>query len=415
MFRPLEIYLGLRYTRAKRKNHFVSFISFISMIGMALGITALITVMSVMNGFQQELRERILSMTAHATVLGMGGRLGGWESVSARAAAEPQVTGAAPFVRSEAMFTNRGLVSGAMLTGVLPEREANVSEVAQHMVEGDLGDLVPGKFGVILGRELARAMRVTVGDTVTVITPQASMTPAGVLPRLRRFTVVGIFEVGMYDYDRSLALTHLSDAQRLFRMSSDVSGVRLKLTDLFDAPVVSQRVANALGGAYLVSDWTREHANFFRAVQIEKTAMFVILTLIVAVAAFNIVSTLVMVVNDKQGDIAILRTLGCTPASVLAVFVVQGTAIGLLGTSIGVIGGVLLASNVEPAVAFIEGLVGFKFLAPDVYYISDLPSDLHWADVGFTATISFLLAVIATLYPAWKASRTRPAEALSYE
>ncbi len=415
MFRPLEIFIGLRYTRAKRHNHFISFISFTSMIGIALGITALVTVLSVMNGFQKELRDRILSMTSHASIIGFGGEMSNWERAARVAGENPEVLAAAPFVRAEAMLTQRGQVSGAILRGVLPERESAVSEIAGNMVRGQLGDLRPGEFGIILGSELAKALAVDMGDPVTVVTPQANTTPVGVLPRLKRFRVVGLFEAGMYEYDRTLALIHLDDARRLFRLGDQVTGVRLKLRDLFAAPRVSRQVAAMLGGPYRVRDWTREHANFFRAVQIEKTAMFVILLLIVAVAAFNIVSALVMVVTDKQADIAILRTLGSTPASIMVIFMVQGVTIGLVGTALGVAGGVLLALNVDTVVALIEHLAGFKFLAPDVYYISDLPSELHWQDVGLAAMAAFLLSVLATLYPAWRASRTRPAEALSYE
>lgn len=412
---PLELFIGLRYTRAKRRNHFISFISFISMFGIALGITALITVMSVMNGFERELRERILSMTAHAKVLGVGGELDAWEEIVDSVLQHRNVQGSAPYVRSEAMLTHGGQVSGAIVQGVLPEREGQVSNVGEHVIAGSLAALKSGGYGILLGRELAMALGVNLGDRVTLVTPQVTASPAGVLPRLRRFTVVGVFEVGMYEYDRSLAIVHMGDAQRLFRLGDAVTGIRLRLDDMFLAPLVVREVARDIGGRFLVSDWTREHANFFRAIQIEKTAMFIILLLIVAVAAFNIVSTLVMVVTDKQGDIAILRTLGSSPASIMGIFMVQGTAIGVAGTMIGLIGGIALATNVEQVVAFIEGLFGMKFLAPDVYYISDLPSDLRLRDVAVTAISAFALALIATVYPAWRASRTRPAEALSYQ
>jgi lipoprotein-releasing system permease protein len=415
MFRPLEVYIGLRYTRAKRKNHFISFISFTSMIGIALGITALITVLSVMNGFQKELRERILAMTSHASIIGFANTLSDWEQVSKQAELDPRVVAAAPFIRAEAMLTHQGRVSGALLRGVLPDREADVSRIAGNMIDGRLKDLQVGEFGIVLGRELALVLGAGVGDRITVVTPQANTTPVGVLPRLKRFTVVGIFEAGMYEYDRTLALVQLDDAQRLFRLEDDVTGVRLRLEDMFAAPRVAREIAVGLGGLYRVRDWTLEHANFFRAVQIEKTAMFVILMLIVAVAAFNIVSALVMVVTDKQADIAILRTLGSTPASVMGVFMVQGIAIGLVGVALGVAGGVGLATNVDTVVAFIEHLAGIKFLAPDVYYISDLPSEVHWNDVVLAGFSAFVLTLLATLYPAWRASRTRPAEALSYE
>jgi lipoprotein-releasing system permease protein len=354
-------------------------------------------------------------MTAHASVSAFEGSLQDWATVVAAAQSHSGVLAAAPFVRSEAMLSHAGRVSGTVLRGVLPDYERRVADLDRHAVAGSFEALQPGGYGLVLGRELARTLGVDVGDKVTVVTPETNVTPAGVTPRLRRFEVVGIFEVGMYEYDRGLAFLHLADAQRLFRLDAGVDGVRLRLRDMFAAPRLVREVAASLGGIYLVSDWTREHANFFRAVQIEKTAMFVILTLIVAVAAFNIVSTLVMVVTDKQSDIAILRTIGASPGTVMLVFMVQGVAIGLFGTLLGIVAGVALASNVEVVVPFIEGIVGIKFLAPDVYYISDLPSQVKGGDVLGVALVAFLLATLATLYPSWRAARTRPAEALSYE
>ena len=416
MFHPLEIFIGLRYTRAKRRNHFISFISLTSMLGMALGITALITVLSVMNGFQQELRERILDMTAHATISAWGGHLSDWQGVRSQAQLNPQVLAGAPYIRAEAMLTNGSQVSGALLQGILPEEEGKVSGIETKMISGDIHALQASSFGIVLGQELATVLGVGVGDKVTVITPEANVTPVGVLPRHKRFDVVGIFAAGMYEYDRGLALINLDDAATLFRMDGAVSGVRLKLEDLFQAPRIVQEIAGELpGGVYLVRDWTQDHASFFRAVQIEKTAMFIILTLIVAVAAFNIVSTLVMVVTDKQADIAILRTLGATPASIMGVFMVQGITIGLIGTLLGLCGGISLALNVDTVVPFIEHVFSIKFLAPDVYLISDLPSQVIPSDVVSIAVVSFGLAALATLYPAWRASRTQPVEALRYE
>jgi len=415
MFRPLELYVGLRYTRAKRRNHFISFISLTSMLGIALGVTALITVLSVMNGFEKELRERILGMAAHATISGPGGSLSDWPEVAKAAEGHPRVIGVAPYVRAEAMLTHGTGVRGAVIRGVLPEDEPQVSEVVSSMTAGRLDALEDGGYGIILGKDLARALGAVVGDRVTLVAPQARVTPAGVLPRMRRFTVVGIFEVGMYEYDAALALIHMGDAARLFRLKDKVNGVRLKLDDMFRAPWVSRELARELPGSYWVTDWTQHHVNFFRAIKTEKTVMFVILTLIVAVAAFNIVSTLIMVVTDKESDIAILRTLGATPLSVMGIFMVQGTVIGVVGTLLGAVGGVALASNVETIVPAIESLFGTKFLAPDVYYISDLPSDMHWIDVARISVVALLLSLIATLYPAWRASRTQPAEALRYE
>jgi lipoprotein-releasing system permease protein len=415
MFRPIEIFVGLRYTRAKRRNHFISFISLISMLGITLGIAALITVLSVMNGFEKELRHRILGVVAHATVTGYGGELRNWPAIAEQVAGYSAVTGVAPFIQGEGMFSHGGRVSGTLIRGVLPDREGHVSEIAEKMVQGKLSDLRAGDYGIVLGEALARSLSVTVGDKVTLITPQASVTPAGIIPRMKRFTVVGTFEVGMYEYDSALALLYLDDAATLLRMSDSVSGLRIKVDDLFKAPALARQLQTSLGMDYRVSDWTREHVNFFRAVQTEKTVMFIILLLIVAVAAFNIVSTLVMVVTDKRSDIAILRTLGASPATIMGIFMVQGIVIGAAGTLLGIIAGVALALNVGTVVHALEQLMHTQFLAPDVYYISDLPSDLRWFDVAKIAIVSFIMAVMATLYPAWRASRTQPAEALRYE
>jgi lipoprotein-releasing system permease protein len=415
MFRPLELFIGLRYTRAKRRNHFISFISLISMVGIALGVMALITVLSVMNGFEKELRERILGMVSHATISEFSGRLRDWEGLAARLEGQPRLLGIAPYVQAEGMLTAPGQVSGAMIRGIVPDREETVSRVTEHMRFGSLDRLVGGDYGIVLGRELASSLGAGVGDRVTLVTPQASVTPAGVMPRLRRLLVVGIFEVGMYEYDRGTAFIHLDDARRIFQMDDEVTGLRLRMDDMMRAPFIARQLAQDLGGGFWVSDWTRQHANFFRAVQTEKTVMFIILSLIVAVAAFNIVSTLVMVVTDKQADIAILRTLGLSPRSVMGVFMVQGTLIGFVGTTVGIVLGILLALNVETIVPAIEQLLGRQFLAPDVYYISDLPSELRGLDVARVGGLAFLVTVLATLYPAWRASRTQPAEALRYE
>lgn len=415
MFRPYELYIGLRYTRAKRRNHFISFISAISILGIALGVTALITVLSVMNGFEQELRTRILGMAAHVQVMGYADGLADWREIAAVAEEHPAVIGTAPYIEAETMLTQGSRVSGAILRGILPEAEPAVSDVGNHMLTGALTDLKPGEYGIVLGSELALLIGAQVGDKLTVVSPQANITPIGAMPRLRRFTVVGMFEVGMYEYDRGVALVHVDDAAKLFQLGDRVSGVRLKLTDMFEVHRVTQQLATQLPLETRLTDWTRQHANFFRAVQTEKRVMFVILALIVAVAAFNIVSTLVMVVTDKQADIAILRTLGTTPGSIMVIFIVQGTIIGLFGTLLGLVGGVALALNVETIVPAIEQLFGVHFLAPDVYYISKLPSQLDWSDVWRITGVAFLLSLIATLYPAWRASRTQPAEALRYE
>ncbi|RDE51479.1 MAG: lipoprotein-releasing ABC transporter permease subunit [Candidatus Accumulibacter meliphilus] len=412
---PYELLIGLRYTRAKKHNHFISFISLISMLGIALGVAALIVVLSVMNGFQTELRSRILAVVSHVQITGGSGEMAGWQVVAEQAAGQPHVLASAPFVQAQAMLTSGQAVRGALVRGILPDQEDRVADFRPHMKSGKLDDLTPDSFNIVLGSELARALDVRVGDRVTLIAPQGVVTPAGVIPRLKTFNVVGLFEVGMYEYDSGLALIDLADAQRLYRMDDRVSGVRLKLDDLFKAPQVARALASSLPINAFISDWTRSHANFFRAVQIEKNMMFIILSLIVAVAAFNIVSTLVMAVTDKQADIAILRTLGASPMSIMLVFIVQGALIGFIGLGLGVAGGVALALNVDVVVPFIERLLGTQFLAKEVYYISNLPSELQWSDVTTIVGVAFVLALVATIYPSWRASRVNPAEALRYE
>ena len=415
MFRPLQLFIGLRYVAAERRNHFISFISLISMLGIALGIATLITVISVMNGFQQELRSRILGMTAHATVYGYRGGLENWPVAKAAADGHPSVVGAAPFIQGEGMITVGGRVSGVLIRGVEPALEPQVTLIGERMLDGRLDDLQPGGFGIVLGAELMRYLGVSGGDKVTVITPQALATPAGILPRMKRFTVVGAYEIGMHEYDRSMAVMHLADAATLFRLGARVTGVRLQLKDMFRARDTAREVAESLPGIYAVRDWTQEHKNFFRAIATEKIVMFIILFLIVAVAAFNIVSTLVMVVTDKQSDIAILRTLGMSPAEIMAVFMVQGTLIGVIGVVIGTAGGIALAAHVEHIVPALEGLLQVQFLPPDVYYISDLPSRIEPSDVAVISGVSLAFSVVATLYPAWQAARIQPAQALRHE
>ena len=419
MFTPYELCVGLRYTRAKRRNHFISFISLTSMIGIALGATALITVISVMNGFEREIRDRILGVVSHATVSGVTRPLEDWESLVTAAEDHVEVVGAAPYVESQGMLTHAGNVQGAMVRGVLPSFEPRVSQIGEYLVEGELESLVPGRFNVLLGSYLARRLGARVGTRLTLLAPQARVTPAGVLPRMRRFTVSGIFEAGHSQYDTGLAVIHMADAQRVFRLGPGVSGVRAKLADLFGAPRVSRELARSFEGVnegrYWVNDWTRSHANFFRALRIERTVMFVILTLIVAVAAFNLVSTLIMVVTDKESDIAILRTLGASQSSILSIFVVQGTVIGVVGTLAGVGGGIALATHVETLVPAIERFFGVTFLDPHTYYISTVPSDMRWRDVVAVGSVAFVMSVLATLYPAWRASRVQPVEALRHE
>lgn len=415
MFKPVELFIGLRYTRAKRRNHFISFISLSSMMGIALGVTALITVLSVMNGFEKEVRERILDMVSHMTVTDFDGRLKNWPKVLETTKTHKNVIAVAPYIEAQGILINDSSVNGSLIRGVLPDREPDVSNVSSKMKKGRLSDLKPGKFGVILGQDLARILGVHVGDKVTMVTPSANVTPAGVAPRLKRFKVVGIFYIGMYEYDSTMALIHLNDAQRLFRMKGQVTGVRAKLNDLFAAPVTRDELQDTKLSEYWVRDWSSYHANWFRAVKIEKRMIFLLLLLIVAVAAFNIVSTLVMVVTDKQSDIAILRTLGSSPRSIMGIFMVQGAIIGFIGTLIGIVGGVSLSLNLDTVVPFIERLFGIHILDPAVYYISVLPSDLHWDDVWMICSISLILGLLATIYPAWRASKTQPAEALRYE
>jgi lipoprotein-releasing system permease protein len=406
----------MRYTRAKRRNHFISFISLISLMGITLGMTALITVMSVMNGFQEEIRARILGVASHVQVSSIHGNLTHWQRVADTVVKQPLVEAAAPYVSAQGMLSYNQVVQGVLVRGVLPSLEDNVADLAQMMVMGELDQLVPGDFGIVIGMELARALGVFKGDKIVLIAPQGQVTPAGILPRLKQFTVTGIFEAGHFEYDSGLVLIHMADAQKLYRMGDDqVSGVRLKLNDMFQAPQVVRELSSVLPVDMVTSDWTRQHANYFRAIQIEKRMLSLILALIIAVAAFNIVSTLVMAVTDKQSDIAILRTLGASPRSIMKIFIVQGTFIGVVGTVLGVIGGVLLAYNVGAVVAFIEWVFNVQFLSREVYYISTIPSDPQLADIATVAIVSFVLTLLATIYPSYRASKVNPAEALRYE
>ena len=414
MYKPFQAFIGLRYVRAKRRNHFISFISLTSILGVGLGVMALITVLSVMNGFEKELTGRILGMASHATIYQQGDVLKEWRDVADKAIKHPAVIGVAPFFRAEGMLVNGQQVNGTVIRGILPEEEPKVSVIAERMLGGSFNSLRSGEFGMIIGTELARSLGVMEGDKVTLVIPQASVTPAGIIPRLKRFTIIGIFEIGMHEFDSALAIIHLEDAKKLFRQQG-ASGLRIKTNNILKAPLVSREIASELPGAYGVVDWTQSHSNFFKALKTEKTVMFVILTLIVAVAAFNIISTLVMVVTDKQSDIAVLRTLGVSPQGIMQIFIIQGMVIGLTGILIGVIGGVLLAANVESIVQSIEQVFQVEFLPSNIYYISDLPSDLHWSDVISITVVAFLFCLLATLYPAWRAARTQPAEALRYE
>ena len=415
---PYELQIGWRYTRSgrsDRRNGFISFISGVSMLGIALGVAALIVVLSVMNGFQKEVRDRMLSVVAHVEIYAAdGAALPDWRATAAQALRHPQVVGAAPFIAAQALVARGEDMRGAVVRGILPADEAKVTELAAKLEHDALASIVPGGWNIALGRELARALGARVGDKVTIVAPDGQLTPAGVVPRLKQFTLVGIFDTGHYEYDSALALIHVDDAARLFRVEGP-SGVQLRLKDLHQANTVARELARELGNGVIVTDWTRTNRNWFTAVQLEKRLMFIILTLIVAVAAFNLVSTLVMTVTDKRADIAILRTLGASPRSVMGIFMVQGAASGLIGTFGGVVFGLLVAFNVDVIVPAIERLLHVSFLPGSVYLISRMPSDPQAGDVVPIAAISLVLAFVATLYPSWRASRMQPADALRYE
>ncbi len=410
-----EFWIGSRYVRSHSSNSFVSLISAISILGIAVAVTVLIVVLSVVNGFERELKDRLLAMTSHATIEGVEGELADWQSLGETAVSNARVSGAAPYVSGQALMIFGEKLSGAELRGIDPDQESAVSGVAEVMTQGELASLAPGSFNAVLGIELAAELDVGVGDKVTVTLAEGIVTPVGIVPRTKRFRVSGIYRVGMYEFDRRLAFINLEDAQRLYRRKESVTGVRLAVTDIFDAPAIVREVALEHGTLVLVTDWTRQHVNFFRSIQITKSILFVILLLVIAVAAFNIVSTLVMVVKDKQADIAILRTAGARPSSILKIFVAQGSIIGIAGTAAGVLLGTMMALNLENLVTFFEAMLGIKFLAADVYFISDLPAELRLSDVLKIATIALTLALGSTLYPAWVAARTAPAEALRYE
>ncbi len=415
MFKPLSFAIGLRYTRAKRRSGSISFVSAVSILGIAIGMIALITTIAVMSGFQEEYRDRMLSMVAHATISGIGESLGDWQGAVRMAHADKRVIGAAPYVEREAMLQGNS-EQGAALLGVLPDREGEVDTVlSKKLTAGHLSDLRPGRFGLLLGRDLALELGVGMGDKVTVLVAEGNVTPIGFIPRAKAFTVVGIFEAGFQDYDSKLAVINMQDAQKLLRMGDSVSGVRLKLTDMWQAYRVADDLANRMGGLYRIRDWTHDNANMFTALKTEKIMMFLILVLITGVAVTNLLSSLVMVVQDKQADIAILRTLGMRPGAIMRVFMVQGGLVGILGVGIGVAGGVILTKNLGSVVHLIERLTGIEVMPADVYYISGLPTRLEWTDVGLIAAVGLTLCFLATLYPAWRAARIDPANALRYE
>jgi lipoprotein-releasing system permease protein len=414
MFQPLTAAIGLRYLRAKRRNGFISFISMASVLGIFIGVVALITTISVMNGFQEELRTRILGTVAHATIEGSAGTLPDWQAAVALARRDARVTGAAPYIQTESLLQGQNR-QGAILRGVETAMEGTVSDLPAKMVQGRFDTLQPGSFNIVLGSELAAALNVRVGDSVNAFVTESTATPFGSMPRAKRFTVTGIFSVGAQEYDYGLALISLQDGQKLLRMGQDVTGVRLKLHDIWQAWSVARDLANRMEGIYSVRDWSSDHANFFRALKMEKTVMFILLSLVVAIAAFNLVSSQVMLVQDKQADIAILRTLGMSPKQVMQVFMVQGLVIGLVGVALGTLAGVLLSKNLGFLVHFIESLTGNELMPSDVYYISGVPSVVNTADVLVVIGIAILMCLLATIYPAWRAARTNPVEALRYE
>ncbi|MCU6433412.1 lipoprotein-releasing ABC transporter permease subunit [Undibacterium sp. Jales W-56] len=414
---PFEWLVGLRYTRAGRRsgrNSFISFISMISMAGIALGVAALIVVLSVMNGFQKEVRDRMLSVLAHIEVYDATGALPDWQATAQEVVQNKAIKGSAPYVDAQAMIIRDDVMRGVILRGILPEEEPKVSEVATKIKVGRLADLKPGAFGIVLGAELARALHAGLGDKVSLAAPEGQLTPAGMVPRLKAFTVVGIFEAGHFEYDSGMAFIQMNDAEKFFRLSAP-SGLRLRITDMLKAPQVALELSRTLSGNLLIRDWSQQNRNYFAAVKTEKTMMFIILTLIIAVAAFNLVSTLVMTVTDKQADIAILRTLGASPWSIMKIFMIQGALVGLLGTAIGVGSGILVAHNIDIIVPFIEQVLGIQFLSKEVYVISTLPSDLQWSDVWTIGGVAVVLAFVATIYPSWRGARVKPAEALRYE
>jgi lipoprotein-releasing system permease protein len=414
---PFEWLVGVRYTRAGKRsgsNSFISFISLLSMIVIALGVAALIIVLSVMNGFQKEVRDRMLSVVSHVEVIDRFGALPDWQATAREAMAVPEIKAAAPYVMGQSMITRNDIVRGIAVRGILPEAENKVSDIGGQMREGSFNDLKPGAFNVVLGRELARALKAGLQDKVNLIVPRGEVTASGALPQLRQFTVVGIFDAGHFEYDSTLAFVHIDDAMALYKLAAP-SGLRFRIADLERAPQVAQTLSRTLTGDLLIRDWTRQNRTWFAAVQSQKTMMFLILTMIIAVAAFNMVSMLVMTVTDKQADIAILRTQGASPRSVMKIFVIQGALIGILGTAAGVIAGTLFALNVDVIVPVIEQALGVHFLSKDVYLISAVPSDLRWRDVATVGGVAFVLALMATLYPSWWAARVKPAEALRYE
>jgi lipoprotein-releasing system permease protein len=416
MFKPLALYIGLRYTRAKRRQHFISFISLASMLGIALGVAILITVLSVMNGFDYEIENRLFSLANQVSISRIDAPLSDWKSLQQQVKTQPKVIASAPFINAQGLLTRSGVSAPLMVTGILPEEESRVSEMANHLSAGSFDSLTPKSFNIVIGEGLAADLGVGIGDQVILLTPQATPTPFGIQPRFRQFTISGIFHIdGNPQMDRGLGFIHLKDAQALYQMNNHVSGLRLRISNLYAAPEVSNHLGNILPEGYIVSNWTQEYGSLFKAIKMEKTMIFLLLLFIIAVAAFNLVSSLVMAVNDKQADIAILRTFGATPRTIMGIFIVQGFVIGATGTLLGFIGGLLLAFNVSSIVNFIQHVFHVEFISSSVYFLNYLPSRLDWTDVLDICAIALSMSLLATLYPAWQASRTHPVEALRYE
>lgn len=416
MFRPISLYIGLRYTRAKRRSHFVSFISLVSMLGIALGVTVLITVLSVMNGFDYQIRHKIFELADQVAVSGYTGPISNWQDLMKKVQGFPDVVAVSPVVTGQGMLVNQGQSSPVIVKGIDPAAENTVSPMASKIVEGSFDALQPGEFGIVMGKKLADGLGIAVGDKIVLFTPQASMTPLGVFPQFKRFTLVGTFKVGgAMGMDTSVVYTNLNDAQLLYNLGKNITSLRLKVSDLYAAPRVTYELQDGLNQQYLITNWTDQYGDFFKAVKMEKTMMFFILILIIAVAAFNLVSSLVMIVNDKRSEIAILRTLGASPHSIMATFMIQGCTVGLVGTFLGVIGGVALALSAPSLVSDIQDLLHVKLISASVYLVDYLPSKLEWSDVWHVCLIALGLCLVATIYPAWQAARTEPAEALRYE
>jgi len=414
MFKPIPLFIGLRYTRAKKKNHFVSFISLSSMLGIGLGVMVLITVLSVMNGFDNEIHKRFFGMAPEITISGRDGKISDWQALENKLKSTPNVKAIAPYVGGQGLLTHDGQVLPIMLTGILPSEEESITHLNDKLLIGNMSALQ--HFGIILGRGLALNLGVSIGDKVTIMVPEASVTPAGMIPRFKRFTVAGIFTAGTgFNFDTKLAFINLNDAQKLMQLGDDITGLRLKIKNVYDAPLMSNEIAYKLGENYQVDNWTENFGAFFEAVKMEKTMMFLILMLIIAVAAFNLVSSLVMVVNDKQAEIAILRTIGATPKTILSIFIVQGMMVGIVGTILGLVGGILLASNATAIVDYLQAVFNTHILSSSIYFVDYLPSKIMWSDLWQVSVMALLMSFIATIYPAWRASKTVIAEALHYE